>query len=123
MTNFIQIDEITVLDHSYLKFPEDDCYYLGNYTSKAANANTHTAGNSIIHNLKKKPTTSSSPGYHYKQDTIRQLGNIIGSKFGAQTIENSTFIPIPPSKAKGHPDYDDRMLQILQSSFRRGAAM
>jgi len=27
---------------------------------------------------------------------------------------NSTFVPVPPSKAKDHPEYDDRMTRVLK---------
>lgn len=29
-------------------------------------------------------------------------------------LESTTIVPVPPSKAKDHPDYDDRLLKVLQ---------
>ncbi len=33
---------------------------------------------------------------------------------GTSAIETTTFIPVPPSKAKGDADYDDRLLRVLK---------
>jgi predicted amidophosphoribosyltransferase len=29
-------------------------------------------------------------------------------------LDRATFVPVPPSKTIDHPDYDDRLLQVLQ---------
>ena len=36
------------------------------------------------------------------------------SEIGAAVISSVTWVPVPPSKAKGHPMYDDRILRVLQ---------
>lgn len=115
-SHFVKIDETTINDHSYLS-PSDDCYYLGNYTSRQKESQSHSKSNSIIHNIKKKPSTSSRAGYQYKDITMQQVAATLSANFSATTVANSTFIPIPPSKAIGHPDYDDRMLKILNYAF------
>jgi len=121
MNNLLAIDYLTVNDHSYLNLTEDECYFLGTYTSNEG-FNSSNSNNSLILNLKKKPSTSALPGYHYKQKAINQIASYINNIFDDQALSQITFIPIPPSKIPGHVDYDDRMLRVLQKAFdKRGA--
>jgi hypothetical protein len=63
-----------------------------------------------------------APGYNYKVQAIgaaaRDLGTAIGSR-----LDGATLVPVPPSKAKTDPGYDDRMLQICRDEAGAGAAV
>lgn len=103
-----KIDELSLPDHHYLD-SEDDCYYFGEYTARKGYS--HSATNQLISNLKKKISLKRTPQYQYKHQAIRQVSNLLGRFLSPETI---TFIPVPPSKDKSHPEYDDRLIQVFQ---------
>lgn len=115
---FNKIDELTRPDHSFLE-EGDHCFYLGEYTAGGG----YAAGfmNDLILNLKKPTTRRSLPEWHYKERAIASCSTALSRMLGQQEwIKNATLVPLPPSKAKGDPLYDDRMVQVLdgvRSSF------
>lgn len=115
MANLLKIDELTVDEHIFLTLELDECYYLFNYTARKGFS--YSECNSLISNLKKKPTTANSQGYHYKAQAIIKVAKLFRDIFDDEVINSVTFVPIPPSKIAGHPDYDDRMIQILNKAF------
>jgi len=108
---FLLIDELTVDDHAYIDLEEDECYYLFNYT--AHKDFSYSEANGLISNLKKRPSLNGTPQYKYKAQAIRKAAQIFRQALDREFIETVTFVPVPPSKARDHEDYDDRMLQIL----------
>jgi predicted amidophosphoribosyltransferase len=40
--------------------------------------------------------------------------NALGKSLNPDWLKEATFVPIPPSKAKGDPEYDDRMRVICE---------
>ena len=116
MNSFLKIDELTESIHTYIDIEEDDCYYLANYTSQKGYS--YSEANSIISNLKKKPSTSGNPGYKYKKEAIIKVAEALRKLFEQEFIDSVTFVPIPPSKNKAHEDYDDRMLRIITIATR-----
>jgi hypothetical protein len=108
---FQLIDDQNRPDHYHLT-AGDECYFLYEYTSGKNYSFSETNG--LISNLKKKPSQSDKPGYHYKARAIdrcaRELTSVINPKWLAQAI----LVPVPPSKARDHPDYDDRMMRICR---------
>ncbi len=106
-----KIDDLTIFDHSYLDF-EDECYYLGEYTARAGYSFSDT--NHLIQNLKKPLDRKELPEWKYKMSAIRKAGNDLREAIGAAVISSVTWVPVPPSKAKDHPLYDDRILRVLQ---------
>jgi predicted amidophosphoribosyltransferase len=52
--------------------------------------------------------------YHYKEQAIRRAATALARDLNPEFIKNGVFVPIPPSKAKDDPLYDDRMSQIIQ---------
>lgn len=104
----VAIDELTRNDHYYLD-REDQCFYLGEYT--AERGFNHSATNQAILNLKIEPSKPKNRLY-YKSAAIadfsREMNKLIGSTFAMHT-----FVPMPPSKTLSHPDYDDRLIQVL----------
>lgn len=109
---FSRIDETTIGDHAHLSLA-DECYYLFEYISRLGFRGGAT--NSLISNLKKKPSQSAAPGYRYKGQAIQQCGGYLRGAINADWLRAATLVPVPPSKIIGHPDYDDRIVRICQA--------
>lgn len=107
------IDDSNRSAHYYLT-PDDECYFIHEFTARKGYA--YSAGNQFIFNFKKSPTKRHVAHYQYKVQAVTTAIGWFRSIFdqvdGAYT--DCTFVPIPPSKVPGHPDYDDRMWQVVQ---------
>lgn len=107
------IDDSSRGDHYYLT-PEDECYYLHEFTARKGYG--YSDGNQFIFNFKKPTNQRHHAQYQYKLKAIASAiawyRDIFDGIQGAYT--ECTFAPIPPSKAPGHEDYDDRMWQVVQ---------
>lgn len=114
--NLTEIDHLTRPDHYYLS-ENDVCYFLGEYT--AHESFTFSETNSIISNLKKTLDRRERPEWHYKTRDIFRAGLALGNAISDYWRQNAVFVPIPPSKAKGDPLYDDRMVRVLQAIDNR----
>src|SRR5580698_4840315 len=96
-------------DHWYLR-DGDECYFFGEYTAYAGYRHSETNG--VISNLKKKPSTKGTLQWNYKLNAIARIGHTIASNIKPEFLSGLTFVPIPPSKPPGSPEYDDRMFQV-----------
>jgi predicted amidophosphoribosyltransferase len=103
-----QIDDQSRPDHFNLS-ATDECLYLYEYTSGKNYSFSKT--NSLISNLKKK---LGAPGYNYKVQAIGEAARDFATAINPKWLDDATLIPVPPSKAKGQPDYDERMTQICR---------
>ena len=110
-TRLSKIDELTRPDHTFLE-AGDDCYYLGEYTARAGYAFSTT--NDIIQNLKKPMDRRGRPEWKWKAWAIDRSVQMLREAVPEQWLAQATFMPVPPSKTKEHPEYDDRLLQILR---------
>ncbi|KIC40155.1 hypothetical protein RA27_15090 [Ruegeria sp. ANG-R] len=109
--SFTLIDDLTRLDHSELT-EDDRCIFLREYR---AGDGFKGETNSLIWNLKKKPSERlTKGGYHHKARAIAQVSREFASHLNPDWLNISTLIPIPGSKSKDHPDYDNRMEQICR---------
>lgn len=98
--------------HEYLTIEEDEktiYYFFDDYIPRG----TFKAGktNSLISNYKKSIDSSDNELY-YKKKAIREVSQYIKKDFD-ELKNDFTFIPIPPSKARNEPLYDDRNLKCL----------
>jgi hypothetical protein len=109
-----QIDDTNRRDHHYLA-PEDECYFLYEYTAGAGWQ--HGTTNQLIHNLKKK---KGDGGFHYKPAAITRCSRDFSATIAEPWLSNSVLIPIPPSKIKTDPAYDDRISQICRGIRKPG---
>lgn len=109
----LKIDALTLPDHHYLD-AQDICYYAGEYTAGEGHAYSDT--NQLIHNFKKSVDKRGTAQWQYKERAILQAAAIF--RAAIRVDAQITFVPIPPSKAKNDPLYDDRMLQLLQAVCR-----
>ena len=112
-TRFTKIDDLTRPDHSYLT-SNDECYFLGEYTARAGY--THGPTNDLISNFKKTMDRQGRSEWRYKGRAIREASKAFLNGLGgsdSKYLNLWTFVPMPPSKAKGDPLYDDRLLKML----------
>ena len=114
---FSKVDDLIRPDHPELN--EDDvCLFLREYR---AGDGFKGETNSLILNLKKKPSERRTKGgYHYKAGAISQIAQELRNALNPKWLDHATLVPVPGSKAADHPDYDDRMEQICRK-IRDGA--
>lgn len=104
---------LTKLDNDEFKYlaDEDQCYHYGEYTSGGGFQASTT--NQQIWNLKHKPTAADGPLY-WKGKAVEYWAKMIADTLDLKAVAaNTTFVPMPCSKPAGHPEYDDRMLRVL----------
>jgi len=70
-----------------------------------------TTNNDII-NLKHTPDSGSGP-LRYKKRAIRKCAQELAGFFGLNLSTQFAAVPIPPSKTRAHPLYDDRLEQVV----------
>ena len=109
---FTEIDDLIRPDHAYLT-REDSCYFIGEYTARGGYAYSDT--NDLIQNLKKPMDRRGRPEWRYKERAIRRAADAFGTALKPDAIDRLTFVPVPPSKAKEHPLYDDRLTRMLHA--------
>jgi hypothetical protein len=104
-------DEETREVHHHLR-DSDDCHYFIEYTARKPF--DFSDENSFINNLKKSPSKRNSPWeWRWKVKAINDAAEALARELPEEWLSNSTFVPVPPSKARDDPEYDDRMSQIL----------
>lgn len=109
-TKLTKVDGLLLADHSYLD-PGDECYFVGEYTARAGYA--FSATNDLIQNLKKPMDRFGRPEWKYKDWAITRAGDMLREAVPQELLRTATFVPVPPSKAKDDPRYDDRLLKVL----------
>ncbi len=105
------IDDSNRGDHFHLT-ADDTCYYLYEYTSHRDYS--FSATNNLISNLKKKPSQAGQAHYHYKGRAIASCARALAGALNPNWLANATLVPVPGSKAAGHPDHDDRIVRICR---------
>ena len=111
----VKIDDSNRGDHYYLT-AEHECYFFYEFTPRKLAG--YSQGNQLIRNLKKSVTRRLQADYKYKSQAIADSAALLNSvfKLGESVLSKAIVSPIPPSKILGHPEYDDRMLQIAQGA-------
>lgn len=107
-----KIDELALPDHWYLT-PEDTCYFLGEYTARKGYAFSVT--NNLVLNFKKPVTRRGQAQWQYKEQAIVQAAAAFRASLNVEWLNVATLVPIPPSKAKTDPLYDDRLVRMLKA--------
>ncbi|OMP80114.1 phosphoribosyltransferase [[Flexibacter] sp. ATCC 35208] len=105
------IDELVIKDHRHLESGIDSCYYFMEYTAQAGFS--HSKANDIIQNLKKPVSRKGKDEYRWKIWAMEKIAGIFATSLQVPPGV-WTLVPMPPSKTRQHPDYDDRMWQVLQ---------
>lgn len=88
----------------------DICFYWCEYTPHQGYS--YSPANQLIKNLKKPVSLKAQEQYTYKLRAIKTCA----SYFDKIDWSSFSIIPIPPSKNKTDPLYDDRLLQILNAA-------
>ena len=106
-----RIDELMLPDHVYLD-EEDTCFFLGEYTARRGYA--FSATNQLIFNFKKDMSRRVYPAeWRYKDLAIQEAAAAFRNAINPGFLDQVTFVPIPPSKARNDPEYDDRVTRML----------
>jgi len=105
-----EIDDLTRPDHFYL-MADDACYFLGEYTARKGFAFSPT--NQLVLNFKKSLVKRGSQQWKYKEQAIGQAATAFRTALTGDLLDRITLVPIPPSKAKTDPLYDDRLVRML----------
>ena len=111
-----QIDDLNRGEHFYLQ-DEDECYFLGEYTARGGYG--HSPTNQLIFNLKKGPKHRDTPVWHYKEKAIEECAGYFVENLNPGFLAEATLVPVPPSRVKSDPQYDDRILWLLKSIAKR----
>lgn len=106
---FQKIDEKNRSDHYYIT-ESDECLFLYEYTAGMGYAHSET--NSLILNLKKK---KGAGGYVWKGRAIASCASALGPAINPKWLAEAVLVPVPPSKVKSDPAYDDRMTQVCRA--------
>ena len=109
---FVAVDDLLRPLYPHLT-AADQCYFLREYTAGRGYAGSET--NRLILNLKKPPDRRGKPEWRYKQRAIEQVAREFRASVNLSALRRVTLVPMPPSKAKDDPLYDDRMLQVLRA--------
>ncbi len=107
-----ELDESLVGDHSKIDI-KDDIFYLEDY--KSGGTYQGSTGNDLILNLKKGMDKKGTSEWIHKERAIKKVADVV-SKFmdhGAQKVDKVYWIPVPPSKSRIDPQFDDRVYRIL----------
>ena len=107
-----KIDDLARPDHFYLT-PADDCYFLGEYTARKGYAFSTT--NQLVLNFKKSMDKRGTAQWRYKEQSIGDAAAAFRSALNDEWLNGATLVPIPPSKAKDNPFYDDRVVRMLHT--------
>lgn len=108
---FTKIDDLTRADHSYIQ-PDDECLFLGDYTARKGWA--YSATNQLIHNFKMPVRHRGTNRWPHKQRAIRTVAGLFSAQI-ASHFGSLTLVPVPPSKLRTDPEYDDRLMGMLRA--------
>jgi predicted amidophosphoribosyltransferase len=112
--SLLKLDAIALERHVDLD-SDDICHYWREYTS--GTSYDHSETNQLIRNF--QISVLESHRKHHKELAIQQLSkefiHVIPKE---STYELCTFVPIPPSKPCEHPEYDNRLIKLLEEVGR-----
>ena len=111
---YLNLNQLDVLAEGHTFIHSTDLvYYMGEYISRKG----WSAGpvNSHISNIKRTPSECSSRAdfQRHKERSIREIAREFTKAIDSSFLADVTFVPIPPSKCKQDPEYDDRLIRIL----------
>lgn len=105
-----KIDESLLPEHSCIE-TTDRCYFVGEYAS--GRGFNHSEMNQVINNFKKPMDRKELPEWYYKEQAILKIAYWIASTTSWDKLKTGTWVPMPPSKAKSDPNFDDRLWKVL----------
>lgn len=98
--------------HAHLE-ATDSCHFIWEYTR--GQRFDYSDGNQLISNLKIRPSElRANPNRaRYKRDAINRCAKVIADNL-TENVAGVVFVPVPSSRMRTDPDYDDRMMAILR---------
>ena len=113
--NLQTVDDLIRPEYSFLD-ENDECFFFRERTSGEKYDYSET--NQLISNFKIRPELRRTNRWYYKNQAIKKIAFEIRSL----DLKGITVVPVPPSKCKNDPKYDDRLIQVLKkvpvSDFR-----
>ena len=109
-----KISKIESPDHTFID-SNDRCLFFLEYTAGKRydfSAGDHFGGNNFISNLKKPVSREGTSEYGYKLQAIRTAGGNLAAAI-KEGADRMVCVPVPPSKHRSDPEYDDRMVRVL----------
>ena len=121
MSNLVRIDELILSTHQHGSLSlADECYYLLEYTAHQPPG--YSRGNDLILDLKKSVSKKALREWRYKERAIGEIAGLLRAALPPVVdFDKTTLIPIPPSRTRTDPFYDDRNLRILRQACPEGA--
>ncbi|WP_271895428.1 phosphoribosyltransferase [Candidatus Phyllobacterium onerii] len=109
-------------DHRFIT-SDDECYFLGEYTARKGFSHSET--NDKIISLKMKPSIQySSPArFKYKRRAIEYWGRMLAGALPVDEAQKAIWVPIPGSCPIGDPEFDDRLVQIIEYAYKGGVTI
>lgn len=105
-------------DHYHL--PADACcYFWGEYTRHADTGGRrwdYSPTNQLIANFKKRPNRQGCSDWHHKGRAINMVATCFSQSWQWGVLHEKyhpALIPMPPSKPRTDPLFDDRMSKVL----------
>lgn len=109
----VKIDQLIALEHAHLT-ASDDCYHLWEWDGAPYDL---SAATNFIGNFQRHPRFKDLPDkpwpWRYKQYAIQHAADAIGRTMLPEW-KKSLFVPVPPSKIKGDPGHDSRLIDTLK---------
>ncbi|KVQ82153.1 hypothetical protein WK07_11765 [Burkholderia multivorans] len=106
----LQIDNTTRDAHSFLR-RDDLCWYCGDCTVHGGPACSPV--DELVSDFQKPVSRQERLEYRDKMRAIQTVGRTFRNAFVPDAFRQCTFVPVPPSKVRTAPEYDDRMVLAL----------
>ena len=110
------IDTSERADHALLS-ESDRCAYLSAYA--AGRPRDRLPSNNLIHSFKCRPSVARDDARwaRRKRQAVLRLASCLRCAVTRDWVERRTWVPVPPSKQWGDPDFDDRLSDMLSLAF------
>ena len=87
------------------------CHFIGEYTARKGLL--YSATNRLILDFKMPVQHAGSPAWRLKEAAIATAAAVLRGAVHPSVLDELVFVPMPPSKAKDDPGYDDRLVRML----------
>ncbi|HWB94503.1 MAG TPA: hypothetical protein VG605_21760 [Puia sp.] len=97
----------------------EECYYLLEYLPGKRYG--FSWENDAIKHLKRRKDRSQGIALRWKEQAIREVGDLLGPAI-CEVIDfaTTTIVPVPPSRVRPDEFYDDRVMQLLRRACPTG---
>jgi hypothetical protein len=116
IATLMPLDAPSRAEHAFLT-GSDHCAFLAQY--RAGQGYQAGSCSQLIRNFKCSPSVARLDARRgrYKQQAIATLAQWLRGALTREQAEHCTWVPIPPSKRRDHPEFDDRLSRTLHLAF------